>query len=179
VAASSATRLRQANYHRSIQVSEEKLRDELQASFKNRAILYYLIFDELRKEIGPDRAEEILKRAIYRRGEQIGAQFTQYGPDNLDGLKNAFLAIIPEGGRMFDPQVQHSDAAGLDIHLEACPLKDAWEELDLSEEDRITMCRIAGEIDKGTFEAAGFQFEPDTWQPGRSGCCHLHIRPGA
>ena len=36
----------------------------------------------------------------------------------------------------------------------------------------------AGEIDKGTFEAAGFKFEPDTWRPGRGGCCHLHIRPG-
>jgi hypothetical protein len=159
-------------------VSEEKLRDELRASFKNRAILYYLVFDELRKEMGPDRAEEILKRAIYRRGEQIGQQFSQYGPNDLDGLKNAFLAIIPEEGRLFDPQVQRNDADGLDIHLEACPLKEAWEDLQLSEEDRITMCRIAGEIDKGTFETAGFQFEPDTWRPGRSGCCHLHIRPG-
>ena len=35
---------------------EETLRRELRASFKNRAILYYLIFDELRNELGPDRA---------------------------------------------------------------------------------------------------------------------------
>ena len=50
----------------------EKLREELRASFKNRAILYYLIFDELRQELGQDRAAEILMRAIYRRGEQVG-----------------------------------------------------------------------------------------------------------
>ena len=27
-------------------------------------------------------------------------------------------------------------------------------------------------------ESAGFTFSADTWQPGRDGCCHLHIRPG-
>jgi hypothetical protein len=159
-------------------MSEETLRQELTASFKNRAILYYLIFDELRNELGPERAATIMKRAIYRRGEQIGQQFRQFGPDDLDGLKNAFLAIIPDEGRLFDPQVQRSGGEGLDIHLQQCPLKDAWEELGLSEADRVTMCEIAGEIDKGTFEAAGFRFDPDTWQPGRTSCCHLHIRPG-
>ena len=159
-------------------VTEETLRSELRASFKNRAVLYYLIFDELRKEIGEQRAAEVLMRAIYRRGAQIGEQFQPHGPRDFDSLQSAFLAIIPDAGRMFDPQVQRCDADGLDIQLEACPLKEAWEELGLSEEDRVTMCRIAGEIDKGTFEAAGFKFEPDTWKPGRGGCCHLHIRPG-
>ena len=31
-------------------MSTDPLRNELQASFKNRAILYYLIFDELRED---------------------------------------------------------------------------------------------------------------------------------
>jgi len=158
-------------------MSNDNLRNELRASFKNRAILYYLIFDELRKEVGEQKATEILKRAIYRRGEQIGQQFGQFAPDNLDGLKDAFLEIIPDEGRMFDPHVVKCDAGSLEVHLESCPLKEAWEELGLDEKDRTVMCEIAGEIDKGTFEAAGFSFEPDTWQPGRTGCCHLNIRP--
>jgi hypothetical protein len=161
-----------------VAVSEERLRQELRAAFKNRAILYYLIFDEVRREIGEPRAVALMKRAIYRRGEQIGQQFTAYGPRDLAGLKDAFLAIISDEGRLFQPQVQRCDAEALDIHLTVCPLKEAWEELGLSEQDRMTMCGIAGEIDKGTFEAAGFAFEPDTWQPGRTSCCHLHIRPG-
>jgi hypothetical protein len=159
-------------------VTDNELRRQLRASFKNRAILYYLIYDELRNEVGAERAEQILKRAIYRRGEQIGQQFTAYGPDDLPGLRDAFLAIIPDEGRMFDPQVQQCSDSCLEIHLCSCPLKDAWEELALDESERETMCRIAGEIDKGTFEAAGFCFEPDTWRSGREGCCHLQIRPG-
>jgi predicted ArsR family transcriptional regulator len=158
-------------------MSEDNLRSELQASFKNRAVLYYLIFDELRKEVGEEQAISILKRAIYRRGEQIGQQFCHFAPKDLTGLKDAFLGIIPDEGRLFDPHVVQSDEESLVIHLNHCPLKDAWEELGLDEHDRTVMCEIAGEIDKGTFEAAGFAFEPDTWQPGRSGCCHLNIRP--
>ncbi len=158
-------------------MSKENLRNELQASFKNRAVLYYLIFDELREEVGEQHAIAILKRAIYRRGQHIGQQFCQFSPKNLAGLKDAFLGILPDEGRLFDPHVAQCDAQSLVIHLNACPLKEAWEELGLDDHDKAVMCEIAGEIDKGTFEAAGFSFEPDTWQPGRSGCCHLNIRP--
>jgi L-2-amino-thiazoline-4-carboxylic acid hydrolase-like protein len=158
-------------------MSEQKLREELVAAFKNRAILYYTIFDELRQEVGEQKATAILKRAIYRRGEQIGQQFRQFAPDDFAGLKAAFMEGIPDQGRLFAPNVIRCETDGLDIQLESCPLKQIWEELGLEEHDRTIMCEIAGEIDKGTFEGAGFAFEPDTWQPGRSGCCHLHIRP--
>lgn len=71
--------------------SDERLRRELHASFKHRALLYRRFFDELRRELGEARATELMRRAIYARGREIGA---------------------------------------------------------------------------------------DTWQPGREGCCHLHVRPG-
>ena len=156
-------------------VSEDKLRQQVSEAFKNRAVLYFLIYDELRQELGAERAEEIMKRAIYRRGVQKSAKYKRFAPADFEGLRDAFVSGVPDDGRLFDPQVQRCDAEGLDINLENCPLKEAWEELELGEEERVTMCRIAGEIDKGTFEAAGFTFEQDTWKPGRSGCCHLHI----
>ena len=158
-------------------MTEENLRNELLASFKNRAVLYYLIFDELREEVGQQKAVAILKRAIYRRGKEIGQQFCQFAPKDLAGLKHAFLGIIPDKGRLFDPHVVQCDAESLVIHLNNCPLKEAWDELGLDDHDKAVMCEIAGEIDKGTFEAAGFSFQPDTWQPDRTGCCHLNICP--
>ncbi len=87
------------------------------------------------------------------------------------------MGIIPDEGRLFDPHVVQCDAESLVIHLNTCPLKEAWEKLGLDDHDKVVMCEIAGEIDKGTFEGAGFSFEPETWQPGRTGCCHLNIRP--
>ncbi len=161
-------------------MGEEQLREELIAAFKNRAILYYEIFDELRRELGEARAAEIMKRAVYRRGVQIGRQkFSQFAPRDFAGLRDAFVGGIPDEGRLFEPNVVRCDAEGLDVHLEHCPLKDAWEELGLDERDKSLMCEIAGIIDQGTFEGAGFAFEPNTWEPGRTGCCHLEIRPAA
>ena len=40
------------------------------------------------------------------------------------------------------------------------------------------LCRLAAQVDHGMFEAAGFGFHADTYQPGGEGCCFLHVRPG-
>lgn len=159
-------------------MSEENLRTQLYDSFKNRAALYYLIFDELRGEVGAEQAEEIMKRAIYRRGRQKSAKYAAYAPADLEGLKEAFVGGIPDDGAMFEPEVLRCDDAGLDIKFHRCPLRDAWMEMGLPDEEVATICRIAARIDNGTFEGAEFEFSADTWQPGGEGCCHLHIRPG-
>jgi hypothetical protein len=161
-------------------MSEESLRKQLYDSFKNRALIYHLIFEELREELGDARAEEVLSRAIYRRGEQKGREsYARFGPDDMAGLKAAFLAHVADDGKMFQPEVLRDDAEALDIKFHACPLKSAWQEIGLPDEEIATLCRIAAQVDDGTFEAAGFRFHSDTWRPGAEGCCCLHIQPGA
>lgn len=147
-------------------------------AFKNRALIYKTIFDELKAEFGAEKATEVMQRAIYKRGRQIGAQFAQYGPSDIAGLKDAFLAGIPDDGKLFGPEVERCDADGLDIKFHRCPLKETWLEAGLPEEEVAQLCKVAAIIDNGTFEAAGFQFHADTYTPGGDGCCHLHIRPG-
>lgn len=161
-------------------MSDERLRTELYDSFKNRAMIYYQIYEELAEELGEVRAEELLSRAIHRRGEVKGQEnFSQFAPKDLSGLKTAFLNGIPDQGCMFKPEIVRDDAEGLDITFHGCPLRDAWIEAGLPDEVAGTLCRIASQVDYGTFEGAGFRFTADTWQPGGEGCCHLHIRPGA
>jgi predicted ArsR family transcriptional regulator len=160
-------------------MSEQELRKQLYASYKHRAMLYYLIFDELRQALDEEQAAEIMQRAIRRRGEVLGQQFASFAPRNLAGLCQAFLANIPDSGRMFAAQVERCDDEQLDIILQSCPLKEAWQEAGLDDQEVATMCRIAAAIDGGTFEGAGFAFSADTWQKDGSGCCHLHIRPGS
>jgi hypothetical protein len=160
-------------------MSEKKLREELNESFKHRAILYYLIYDEMRKELGAARAEAILGRAIYRRGAQKGKpKYGPFAPSDLAGVRKTFLVTSADGGRMFQPEVVHENAETLDIVHHKCPLKDAWLEMGLPETEVATMCRIAARVDNGTFEAAGFRFSAETWQPGGERCCVLHIRRG-
>lgn len=157
---------------------EETLRRQLYDSYKNRAMIYYLIFDEMRKAIGASRAEEIMSRAIYRRGVQQSAKLATFGPKDLAGLQQAFLGAIPDEGRMFAPEVLHADHDALDIKFHRCPLREAWQDAGLPGEEVATLCRIAAKVDNGTFEGAGFCFSADTWLPEGDGCCYLHIRPG-
>lgn len=74
--------------------------------------------------------------------------------------------------------VRRVDAEALDIKFHACPLKEAWLAAGYAPERIATLCRIAGVVDNGTFEAAGLAFSAETWRPGDEGCCFLHIRPG-
>jgi len=159
-------------------MTQHELREQLYASFKHRAMLYFHIYDELQSEVGAARAAEILQRAIERRGREVGQQFAEFAPNDLAGLCQAFLAGIPDSGHMFSPHVERSDEQQLDLTLQACPLRDAWQEAGLDDDQVATMCRIAAAIDTGTFEGAGFQFTAKTWQPGSNGCCHLQITPG-
>lgn len=153
-------------------------RRDLVAQMKNRALVYLEMYDVLAQELGEKKAEELLTRAIYRRGRAMGKGFAQYGPADLEGLKKAFLASVPGGEGIFKPEVLRSGGAELEIQLHGCPLKDAWREAGLPEKKVETLCRIAGAVDKGLFEGAGFKFANRTWTPGAAGCCFLHVERG-
>jgi len=157
-------------------MQEETLRKELYAANENRARIYYFIFDEMRKELGEERAKKIMKRAIYRRGEEIGQKFKGFAPGDFEGLQEAFVGGIPDGGQMFLPRVAKADPSGLDVEFYNCPLKNAWREMGLSPDECATMCEIARVIDNGTFEGAGFDFSVEALPEGDQECCTLKVR---
>ena len=152
-------------------------RADLIAQMKNRALIYMEMYDVLAEELGSARAESLLTKAIYRRGRSAGAALAKYAPADLAGLRKAFLAHVPGGSEIFRPEVVRADAERLEIQLHGCPLKDAWREAGLPEEKVATLCRVAGAVDKGLFEGAGFAFENRTWTPGERGCCFLSVAP--
>ena len=154
------------------------LRAQLAGQMANRALIYLELFETLSSELGAARAEALLARAIRSRGRAVGEAFKRFGPADLAGLKDAFLASLPGGTELFKPEVKRCDAEKLEIQFHACPLKAAWIAAGVPEQKLATLCLIAGAIDNGTFEAAGFTIENRTWQPGREGCCNLHITPG-
>lgn len=153
-------------------------RRDLVAQMKNRALVYLEMYDVLVEELGEAKAEELLTRAIYRRGRAMGKGFAKFAPADLKGLKDAFLGSVPGGTGIFRPEVRKDEAGTLEIQLHGCPLKDAWREAGLPEKKVETLCRIAGAVDKGLFEGAGFGFANRTWAPGAEGCCFLHIERG-
>ena len=91
-------------------------------------------------------------------------------PDDFAGLRDPFLAIVSGGTELFKPEVRRCDEAGLEITFGGSPLKEAWLAAALAEEEIAPLFRIAGTVDLGTFEAAGFAIENRTWQAARDGC---------
>ncbi|MER8867372.1 L-2-amino-thiazoline-4-carboxylic acid hydrolase [Mesorhizobium sp. M0751] len=154
----------------------EKLSRELDSAFRNRADLYRLLLDELTAEVGAEKAEAIMIRTIERRGREVAAAaFADFGPNDAPAIGEAFLAVSPDGGRMYPADVERSQDR-IAVKVRRCPLKDAWVEAGVGDEKLATLCRIAGAFDRGLFEAAGVRFDNVTWTPGHgSGCCHIAL----
>jgi hypothetical protein len=161
-------------------MSVADLREQLRGAIKSRALFYLAVYREMTAELGAERAEAVMKRAIYQRGVDSGERFKRYAPDDFAGLCDAFIDFVPDHGGMFDPEVRRCEngaGGGLEIKFRACPLKEVWQEAGLADAEVADMCRIAGVVDNGTFESAGFAIESQTWTPGDSGCCLLKVGP--
>ncbi len=158
--------------------NERLLIEQLRAAFKSRALVYAAMYDEIAAEFGADKAREICKRAIYKRGEAIAGVFAAHAPADLAALKDTFLACIPQARELFAPEVVQCNERELEIQFHRCPLKEAWMEAGCEGAALANLCDIGGVVDYGTFEKAGFSIRSETWQPGREGCCRLHIGPG-
>lgn len=156
--------------------SEDTLRNELKDAFKNRAHLYRVLLDELTNELGAARAEAALMRAVQRRGVEVAAALFAETPADPHAVARRFLQVSPDGGDLYPHDVAESaDAVTITVHR--CPLKEAWTSASLPEADVATLCRIAGEFDRGLFEAAGVDFENSTWTATRGGgCCRITLK---
>jgi L-2-amino-thiazoline-4-carboxylic acid hydrolase len=161
-----------------VAMGEEALREELRAANKNRAVLYWHFFDQLRQEVGEDRATKIMKAAIWRRGKEMSAPIERFAPDRIRDLGEYHVAHSAGGGKLFNPEIQRLEDGAFVVLNTTCPLKEAWQEYGLSDEDVAKMCAIGAAIDYGKFEGAGFRFECVTWTPGKRGCCTLKVYPG-
>lgn len=156
-----------------------RLAQELESAFRNRADLYRLILEELTADLGAGPAEALLTRAVTRRGREVAAAaFAQFGARDAVRIGEAFLAVSPDGGRMYPTEVTRRPD-GISFRVLRCPLKDAWEAAGLDAATRVTLCRIAGEFDRGLFEATGIRFANQTWTPGHDGCCTIHLSDAA
>lgn len=151
----------------------DALRDELRGANANRAVLYYLFFDEMRKVVGEEEAIAVMKRAIYRRGVEMSKSVRQFAPNRVRELGEHHLAHSAGGGTVFNPEVQRHDDGAFEVLNTTCPLKQAWQDYGLADEDVAKMCDIGSAIDFGKFEGAGFRFECETWTTGKRGCCTL------
>lgn len=159
-----------------------KARQETRAAFENRALTYFYIFDELASEVGRERAVDIMKRAIRRRGVEVGAKYRPAAEvADLDEVGRIFCEGSACQGELFHPGVEELSEGRTVLRMTSCPLVDAWRGLGLSPEEIDTLCEISAAVDEGTFTGAGLEltFLDRLGKPGSERCL-LELRaPGS
>jgi hypothetical protein len=139
-----------------LQAALDKSRAETRASFENRAFMYAYLYEELAEELGRDRAVEIMKRAIYRRGLEVGRKYAAAAEaGDLAEVGRIFVDGSPCEGAFFEPAIEELQEGRLVLRMCSCPLENAWRSLGLPAEEIDTLCEIAAAVDEGTFEGAG------------------------
>lgn len=141
---------------------------------KARARVYVEFFRAMERRFGRDAAVEVTREAVYNWGRTLAGGLAQHLPADFAGLRNGF-AFAPDGGAMFSPDVASCTNSELTVQFRTCPLKTAWVELGLPDEEVALFCDMAACADYGTLEEAGFKVDITTWKPGEDGCCRLHI----
>jgi hypothetical protein len=134
----------------------EQSRAETRAAFENRALMYAYLYEEMADELGPDRATELMKRAIHRRGLEVGRKYRPAAHSgDLEEVGRIFCEGSPCGGELFEPGIEEQDEDRIVLRMTACPLLDAWKAAGLDVDEIEHMCEIAAAVDEGTFEGAG------------------------
>ncbi|MFO1327585.1 MAG: L-2-amino-thiazoline-4-carboxylic acid hydrolase [Rubrivivax sp.] len=156
---------------------EQALIDQLRDAFKSRAMVYAAMYEEMKAEFGADKAREVCKRAIYKRGEAIAHHFAPCAPADLAGLRDRFLAFIPQAPHLFQPEVVQCTDQELEIQFHRCPLKEAARRrLRRRHHRHAVRHRRRGRLRH--LREGRLLDHLGHGQPGRGGCCRLHIRPG-
>lgn len=162
-----------------LEAALEASREETRASFANRALMYAYIFEAAEDELGTERAVSMMKRAIHRRGVEVGQQYREAADaGDLAEVARIFVEGSPAAGELFSPGVEVLDVDGrrVVLRMNTCPLVEAWRDAGYSDERVDLLCEIAAEVDEGTFEGAGLGLRFLERQPQAHGCrCLLEL----
>ena len=57
----------------------------------------------------------------------------------------------------FGHEIAEEQADCVVLRLNHCPLVDGWQDVHISDEEKVLLCDIAYQVDFGKFEAAGYK----------------------
>lgn len=148
---------------------------QIEDAIKDRAVMYYYFFEEIKKKYGLAAAKEIFKKAVYRRGVDKGKKYSAH-KNNFNKIADIFVNGAPADGEIFKPKKINAGKDGAILTMSACPLVKAWKELGLSKNKIKLMCDLSREIDFGTFESNGLKLKFKKLIGAGDECCRLELR---
>ncbi|MBE0603309.1 MAG: L-2-amino-thiazoline-4-carboxylic acid hydrolase [Deltaproteobacteria bacterium] len=141
---------------------------------RQRAAVYAHLFLVLRRELGGERAVELMSKAIWNYGAEKSkrnySEEAQKG--DLERAAREFASPDPVKQHQFAPRIVSLEPGEAVLAMSGCPLVDEWRQMGLPDRDVETLCEIAHSVDFGTWEGAlpfRLRFESTRGQ-GRDEC---------
>jgi hypothetical protein len=146
---------------------------------RQRAAVYAHLFLVLRRELGGERAAELMSEAIRSCGVEKSRRnySTEAQGGDLERAAREFASPDPVKQHQFAPRIVSLEPGEAVIAMSRCPLVDEWRSMGLPDRDVETLCEIARAVDFGTWEGAlpfTLRFESTRGQ-GRDECI-LRVR---
>lgn len=149
---------------------EERLRQDLLRAWTTRAAVYVEFLKVLKEELGLERAKEIFKRATYNFGRKQAERVGM--PDTIKEIRSFIMSRSPDDGRMFNPKVVSMMEDNMIVKFPNCPLKEAWRQFGLTNEEVAEMCEVADYFDHGYF-GSRFDYDMKLWSTQPDDACLL------
>lgn len=95
------------HHQRDLEAELAHAQEETRQAFESRALIYGHLYDVLEEEFGPERAADLMKRAIYRRGLEIAAKYRAASlAGDLEEVGRLFVEESACDGTLFTPCVE-------------------------------------------------------------------------
>ena len=119
--------------------------EAVRSAIEDRATYLFLLLKEMEAAVGPEEANRLASRAIYRYGQTKGQQM---GPLTTPA---DFIAHQMRPGRqeIFDKEAIEAGETRGEIRFHYCPLVTAWKRLGATPEELSRLCDIAMQGDHG------------------------------
>ena len=142
----------------------------LREAIADRAIWFYLLIEELKKEEYP--AEKIARRAIFNFGCLKAEKMKD--TNELKTFIGEFTAS--PGQEVFAMEVKELDSQRAVLEFQHCPLVKAWQDLGCTVEETDYLCEWAVEGDYGVIsQFPDFDLDIESRIGAGAKCCRLII----
>jgi len=154
-----------------VKLNHEEAITKIRDAHKKRAEYLYFIFQEMMRELGKEKAEEVMRRALKRAGRHYGSKM------HLESTPLGFIKFLEESSHeaTFERKIKMRNDDQCIFTIGYCPLVAAWKGLDLGTREIRLLCDIAMEVDLGMIEALGLHLDLAKSLGSGEDCCEMII----
>lgn len=156
-----------------------RLRQDIRDLMMGRAHMVHDFLCELEQLIDKDKIVTAMRTAMYKQGQKQAVKvISSRGGKKISPVEavQVYEQTSPDLGRLLPLSYTCDDDGSCTVKTLACPLKDAMEAIDATQEEFTAMVTVLDGTTVGILEGLGLNVETTLPTLHNSICCKLHIQ---